>query len=151
LSIKPARQPQAAPVQSPNQNYMHHQKPGARAEYRLQESIRIKDSVSLAEKFQKLKSLTVNLEFFDSEGIHRSSQVKYTVNLANAKSVFSFGCPNHECVRGDFDLSKEIADAVTARRKNVVGEMTCQGWRNRTTIDTIRCHNILRFKFSLAY
>ena len=61
MSINPARQSDPASLQRTNQNYMHHQKPGARAEYRLQESIRIQDSVSLAEKFQKLKSLTVNL------------------------------------------------------------------------------------------
>ncbi len=130
---------------------MYQQRFGARAEYRQQEAKRVKESVSLSAKFQTLKSLTVELEYYDPEGVNKSSEIKYTVNVANAKSVFRFNCPNHECVRGDFDLTKELAAAVAARRTKVTGEMTCQGWRSRTTIDKVRCQNILRYKFSLTY
>jgi hypothetical protein len=65
--------------------------------------------------------------------------------------VFRFNCPNTECVRGDFDLTEELADAVKARRTTVTGEMVCQGWRSRTTIDTVHCHNVLRYKLTLTY
>jgi hypothetical protein len=130
---------------------MRHNKLGARAEYRKREEQRINDSASLADRFRKLKSLTVQLAFFSSEGVNRSSQIKYKVNLDNAKSAFSFCCPNNECVGGDLDLSNELAKAVAGRRREVTGELTCQGWRNRTTIDTVRCHNILRFRFNLTY
>jgi hypothetical protein len=130
---------------------MYHQRTGARAEYRMQEGLRIKDSISLAEKFEKLKSLTVDLTYFDPEGISKTSEIKYTVNLANAKSVFCFNCTNSECVRGDFDLSEALATAITERRTNVTGEMACQGWRSKTTIETLRCRNILRYKLSLGY
>ena len=84
---------------------MHRQKTGARAEYRQQETQRIKDSASLADKFPRLKSLTVDLTYYDPKGVTRSSQIKYKVNLTNAKSVFRFDCLNNECIRGDFDLS----------------------------------------------
>ena len=130
---------------------MYHQRTGARAEYRQQEGLRIKDSASLADKFRQLKSLTVDLMYYDPEGISKTSEIKYTVNLANAKSVFCFNCPNSECVRGDFDLSEELARAITGRQTNVAGEMACQGWRSKTTIETLRCRNILRYKLSLAY
>lgn len=130
---------------------MRHHKIGARAEYRQQENLRIQESVSLAEKFRKLKTLTVELAYYNPGGINRSSQVKYTVNLANAKSVFSFSCPNNECVGGDFDLSEALAEAIGKRRKIVAGEMCCQGWRNRITINEIRCLNILRYKLTLGY
>jgi hypothetical protein len=130
---------------------MRHQKLSNRLEYRQQENQRVKDSPTLAEKFAKLKSLTVELAYFTGERVNRSSQVKYKVNLDNARSVFRFNCPNNECVFGDFDLSEQLARAVRARRKVVEGEMTCQGWRNRTTIDTLRCNNILRYKLSLSY
>jgi hypothetical protein len=130
---------------------MYQQRLGARAEYRQQEGQRVKDSATLSDTFKKLKSLTVHLEYFDSDSSTKSSQIKYSVNLANAKSVFRFNCPNTECVRGDFDLTDELARAVAARRASVSGEVSCQGWRSRTTIDTVRCRNKLRYKLSLTY
>ncbi len=130
---------------------MYQSRFGARAEYRQKEAQRVKDSASLAAKFGHLKSLRVDLQYFDSDGVHPTGQVKYTVNLVNAKSVFRFHCPNNECVRGDFDLTDELAKAVAGRRKTVTGELVCQGWRSRTTINQVRCHNILRYKLSLTY
>jgi len=130
---------------------VYHQRTGARAEYHAQESQRIKDSISLADKFQKLKSLTVNLLYFEPRGISKTGEIKYTVNLDHAKSVFRFNCPNNECVRGDFDLSDELAKAVAGHRATATGELRCQGWRSKTTIDTLPCHHILRYKLTLAY
>jgi hypothetical protein len=130
---------------------MYRQKLGARSEYRQEEGQRVKDSATLADTFRKLKSLTVELAYSDPEGTVQSKKVKYEVNLANAKSVFRFSCPNDECIRGDFDLSHELAKAVADHRKVATGEKVCQGWRSKTTIDTVRCHNILRYTLSLGY
>jgi len=130
---------------------MHVQRINPRKEYLLKEQQRVLESPSLAEKFQKLKSLTVELSYFNPEGVTKNSQVKYTVNLEHAKSIFRFGCHNHECIRGDFDLSEVLAQAVTARRKVVSGETRCQGWRNRAGIDTVPCNNLLRYKLTLKY
>jgi hypothetical protein len=130
---------------------MYRQRTGARFEHREQESQRVKDSPSLADRFRKLKSLTVDLSFYDPEGVSKTSQVKYTVNITNAKSVFRFNCPNTECIRGDFDLTDQLATAVAKRKTMVTGEMVCQGWRSKTTVDTVRCANILRYKLTLGY
>lgn len=111
----------------------------------------MRESVTLADRFSKLKSLTVDFAFYDPEGVAKGSHVKYEVNLGGAKSVFRLNCPNDECVRGDFDLTKELAKAVAAKRTNVTGELACRGWRSRTTVDTVPCQNILRYKFSLKY
>lgn len=120
-------------------------------EYRDQEGQRVKASPSLADKFQKLKSLIVHLAHYDSNGVTPNSQLKYVVNLDNAKSVFRFRCPNDECIRGDFDLTEELARAIAKHRTAVTGELSCQGWQNKTTIDTVHCHNILRYELKLAY
>lgn len=130
---------------------MQAQRVNPRKEYLLRERQRVLESPSLSEKFRKLKSLTVDLGYFNPDGETRNSQVKYTVNLEHAKSVFRFGCHNHECVRGDFDLSEVLAEAVAARRPTVSGEVRCQGWRNRAGIDTVPCHNLLRYKLTLKY
>jgi hypothetical protein len=129
----------------------YHQRNSARGEYHLQENQRVVESPSLADRFQQLKSLTVDLAYYDPKGLARSSQIKYTVNLAHAKSVFRFACHNNECVRGDFDLSDLLARGVEAQETSVAGEICCQGWRSKTTIDSVACHNLLRYKLSLTY
>jgi hypothetical protein len=130
---------------------MRHPKSGPRADYRRQESQRTQESVSLAEKFRELKSLTVELAYFSPQGVSRNSQIKYTVNPSHAKSVFRFDCLNDECIRGDFDLSEALSEAVAARRATVTGEMCCQGWLSKNTLDQTRCGEILRYKLSLGY
>lgn len=130
---------------------MSRQKFTPRADYRQQECQRIQESASLSQKYLELKSLTVEFAHFSSEGLSRNSQIKYTVNPDHAKSVFRLDCLNSECIRGDFDLSDALARAVAARESTVTGELTCQGWLSKTTIDQIHCRNILRYKFSLEY
>ena len=130
---------------------MSRQKFTPRADYRQLESQRSKESLTLAEKFKGLKSLTVEFAYFSSEGVDQNRHIKYTVNPEHARSVFCLDCINDECIRGDFDLSEALARAVAARQTTVTGEMRCQGWLSKTTIDRIPCHNILRYKLSLEY
>jgi len=130
---------------------MRQQKRGARAEYRQQEGQRTQDSASVADKFPQLRSLRVDLTYVNTDGLSENNEIKYTVNLANAKSVFRFDCLNRECVGGDFDLSQVLTNAYAEHRTTVVGETRCQGWANKNTIGTVRCQNILRYKLSLGY
>jgi len=122
-----------------------------RAEYLQQEHQRVKDSASLQERYRDLKSLTVEIAYFGEGGFIRRGEMKYTVNLAHAKSLFRFSCPNNECVGGDFDLSAELANAVASGQEFASGELVCRGWRSRTTIDNLSCHNILRYKLNMGY
>ena len=122
-----------------------------RTEYRQQEAQRISDSVSLAERFPGLKSLSVMLACFDPRGVTKKSEFKYTVNLTNAKSVFSFLCPNTTCIGGDFDLSEKLATVVAEHGKTASGEVLCQGWQSKATVGEVHCHHILRYTLSLGY
>src|SRR5216117_1277342 len=97
--------------------YAYTRKLGPRAEYRLQQGQRVTVSPSLAEKFRKLKSLTVNFGYFAPAGIVQERELTYDVNLRNAKSVFRLDCPNSECVQGDFELTKELVAATAKRAK----------------------------------
>ena len=108
--------------------------------------------MSLAEKFPKLKSLRVDLVYFDPDGLNKTGELRYKVNVQHAKSVFSFNCPNWECVGGDFDLSVELARAISGKKKIASGEMRCQGQRhNKERKDRVPCLNILRYKLTLGY
>ena len=124
---------------------------GPRFEYREQESQRVKDSPTLANKYPQLKHLVVDLGYYNPAGVAKNSQIKFTPNLDNGKSVVRIDCPNNGCIRGDFDLTEPLADAVAGHRATVTGEMCCQGWQSKTTIDTVPCHNILRYTIRLGY
>ena len=122
-----------------------------KTEFRLRENQRVNDSVSLAEKFPKLKSLTVSLAYFDTERDKKSGELRYEVNVRHAKSAFSFVCPNTACVGGAFDLSEAVARAVNGRRKIAEGEIRCPGWLAITKEDKVLCQKLLRYKLNLGY
>lgn len=126
-------------------------KTNPRAEYRLREIQRVNSSASLAEKFPKLKSLKVDLTYFDPDGLNKTGELRYKVNVEHAKSVFSFVCQSAECLAGDFDLSEVVTQAVAKRRKAVEGEIRCPGTRIKSKEDKRPCHNLLRFKLTLGY
>jgi len=75
-------------------------KTGLRGKYLLEERERIKLAPSLAETFHDLKSLSALITYFGPVDRSPRSEVKYTFNLAHAKALFRFACPNHECVGG---------------------------------------------------
>jgi len=139
------------PPSHPEPFMMPVRKSNPRVEYRLRQNQLVKDSISLGEQFPKLKALTVELAYFDSEGLTKSSEMKYKVNVQHAKSMFCFVCQSGECIGGDFDLSDALAKAVTGRRKLATGEMRCQGSRKKANHDIVPCQTLLRYKLSLGY
>jgi hypothetical protein len=131
---------------------IHTRKSNPRAEYRLLQTQRIDASDSLAQKFPKLKSLTVDLEYFDANGLTRTGNMSFKPNLEKAKSLVCFNCPSGECVQGDYDLSEELSRAVSARHTVVTGEMRCQGVRHKKEKkEQVPCRNLLRYKLRLAF
>lgn len=126
-------------------------KTNPRAEYRLRELQRVNSSVSLAEKFPRLKSMRLDLAYFEPDGLNKTGELKYKLNVQHAKSILSVACQNGECLAGDFDLSDAIAEAVTRRRKLAEGEIRCQGTRTKPKGSPTPCHNLLRYKLTLGY
>ena len=123
-----------------------------RAEYRLRRNEEINNSATLAEKFPTLKTLRVDLEYFDSTGTARSGGMKYKVNLEHGKSLFCFNCVNSDCAGGDYDLTRELAEAIARKRKLVSGEARCHGTRhNKDRKEHKPCDSILRYKLTLGY
>jgi hypothetical protein len=130
---------------------MYQQRIGARAEYLQEEKERMNASNTLAERFPQLKSLSATLSYFPPSGLTQHSELKCTFNLAYAKSLFRFDCPNKECVGGNFDLTTELAQMVAQRRESWAGETRCQGWQSKTMIDRVHCGHVLRYQMSLVY
>jgi hypothetical protein len=136
---------------TPNFSIRYPPKIGARGKYLLEERERIKLSASLAETFPNLRSLGALLSYFGPLGRSPLSEVKCTFHLAHAKALFRFACPNNECVEGNFDLSAALARAVAERQETVSGELRCQGWQSKATIDRVSCDHVLRYKLTLEY
>ena len=130
---------------------MYAHKQTQRAIYRESQNRRVTAAPSLAEKYGKLKSLTVSLGYFAPKGITQYRQLTYDVNLSHAKSIFRLDCPNVECVKGDFELTEELATALAKRLKTVAGELSCDGWQNKASIKKTKCNHVLRYKLKLGY
>jgi hypothetical protein len=126
-------------------------KDSERAEYRAEQSQRMTAAPPLADEFPHLRSLTMELGQYDGEGVTRISQMKQSLNLRHTSSIVLIHCGNMDCVRGDFDLTHDITQAVASRRTSATGELHCRGWRNEAVIDRIRCGRILRYKVTLEY
>ena len=126
-------------------------KPNARIEYRLQQRDRVQNSPLIAKKFPRLSGLTLNLMFYDANGITKHQEMKCKLNLEHSRSMLCYPCSGGECVGGDFDLSEELAKAVAGRRKVATGEMRCQGQRKRPNQELTPCQALLRYKLTLAY
>ena len=67
---------------------MHAQKISPRKEHLQREQQRVLESPSLAEKFQKLKSLTVDLGYFSPEGPRKTARLN-TPSTSNMRSPCS--------------------------------------------------------------
>jgi len=127
-------------------------KQNARTQYRLRRTEQINNSPTLSEKFPKLKTLRVTVDYFDSTGITRHGGMKYKVNLAHGKSLFCFNCVNPDCAGGDYDLTEQLAHAIGAKRKVVEGELQCEGTRhNKERKKDSPCRGLLRYKLTLGY
>ena len=129
--------------------YVHKQ--GPRAEYREKQGRRVLASPCLAEKYQQLKSLTVNAGYYAPVGSIKYRQLTYDVTLSHAKSVFRLDCCNTECIQGDHELTEEIAKAIAHRSKTAVGDLCCKGWQNKESIQKVKCNHVLRYKLKLSY
>ena len=126
-------------------------KSNPRAEYRLKQRARIEGSPCMAQRFPRLKALTVNLAYYDAEGFNKIGEMKCKLNVEHAKSVLWFACPGGECVGGDFDLSEALEKAVAGRCKAASGEMRCRGQRTRGDRERVPCPALLRYKMILDY
>ena len=136
-------------------NADYHVRPRQKAEvrkaYRRKAFERAEKSPSLAMAYPQLKTLSVDLLYFDREIVSFGHGLRYRANLETAKSMLQFTCPSTLCHRGGFDLSNELSCAVAKRRKALDGEVHCHGSRDQESGKTVPCESILHFKMILTF
>jgi hypothetical protein len=120
-------------------------------EYQLRQAERMQNSPMLLAKFPHLKFLKVHLLYFDPSGLTQIGELKYSVNVSNAKCMFVFACRNAACACSHYDLSAAFANALHSRSKKVGGEVRCEGTRTRVKGEELPCGNLLRYKLTLGY
>ncbi len=130
---------------------MQTSKRNPRAEYRQKQRERVEASQAMAEKFPSLKSLAARLAYHDADGHGKPREMKCTVNVDHAKSVFCFACPSGECIAGDFDLTQALAKAIAGRKKMIEGDLRCHGYRVRGAQGKVQCQVVLHYKLTLDY
>ena len=130
---------------------MHMPKRTPRQEYQSKQREEINGSPSIAARFPGLKSLKLTLEYFDAVRLTKNGELKCKMNVDHAKSALWFACPGVECLKGDFDLSEVLAQAVAEKKKVATGELRCQGTRKRGDQEQVACRTLLRFKLTLSY
>lgn len=122
-----------------------------RKDYRRKAFERAEKSPSLAMAYPQLKTLSVDLLYFDREIVSFGHGLRYRANLETAKSMLQFTCPSTLCHRGGFDLSNELSCAIAERRKAGDGEVHCCGSRDQESGKTVPCESILHFKMILTF
>ena len=120
-------------------------------EHQQRQAIRMQNSPMLLAKFPHLKFLKVNLLYFDPTGLTPLGELKYSVNISNAKCMFVFACRNAACACGHFDLSAAFDNALHSRSKKDEGEVRCEGTRTRINGEELPCGNLLRYKLTIGY
>jgi hypothetical protein len=129
----------------------HPQKSELRKDSRRRAFEQTERSASLAIKYPRLKTLTVDLLYFDREIVSWGHGLRYRANLETAKSMLQFLCPSGLCHGGGFDVSEALRSAVAEHRKSVDGQVHCHGSRDQETGRTVRCESVLHFKMSLSF
>jgi len=122
-----------------------------RSEYREEQFRRTRLAAKLQEKFASLAALSIKYNYLNPDGSPRHREVKFTVNVERASAVVRVDCLNPDCVGGDFDLSDALAQAVHIRQREVSGELRCEGWQDRFSIDHVLCHQRIAFEIALEY
>ena len=129
----------------------HLAKRNARQEYRLKQREEIDASPFMSEKFPRLKSLKLTLEYYDEPRSTKNGEMKCKLNVEHARSVLWFACPAAGCSGGDFNLSEALAGAVGARKKVATGELRYHGTRKRGDRTCVPCQTLLRYTLNLKY
>ena len=112
---------------------------------------RVEKSATVAVMYPGLKSLAVNLLYFDRGIVAWGHGLRYRANLETAKSMLHFNCPSSLCKDGGFDLTHNLSSAVAQHQKSIVGVMHCLGFRDQETSQTARCESILHYKINLTF
>lgn len=104
----------------------------------------------LKEKYPKVSSISVEMNFKDSDGMGDPKPDKKEFSR-ESNAFFKIECPYRECVSGGFDFSSDIDKLVTSGLDKLDGSITCQGWQDKERIGRHHCFLKLNYTISVKY
>ena len=107
--------------------------------------MRMMNALYMKEIYPKVKSIKIKAVFTDPDDNNKFEK-EYSWD-SEIKALFEIDCPYRECVRGGFDISNLIKQAVESDQNKISGEFTCQGWQDKNRINKHRC--LLNGKFDI--
>jgi hypothetical protein len=109
---------------------------------------RLIDAAPLIGDHADVSEVSIALTFMDPEGKEQPTPrgVTYT---ADARAYFRFACPLRDCVDGGFDVTPDLARALTKRADGHTGAMTCHGTRPRPKVKDNPCNLELRYALEI--
>jgi hypothetical protein len=93
---------------------------------------------TLCERYPGVASVKINIELKDPDW-HDDPKAKELNFRADQKAFFHMQCPYRECVRGGFDFSEGVKEAINSPGNEAAGRILCNGWQDEERINKHRC------------
>ena len=84
-----------------------------------------------------IKRISIDLDF--SENIEYSHKPYSSILKPSDKIFFAPNCINRTCTKGYFEISSDLYDLVQNNKKQLKGNITCDGWQDQERIGNHQC------------
>jgi hypothetical protein len=92
----------------------------------------------MSESYPEIASVKIELTFKDPDW--HGDPAPRTLNFGpHQKSYFHMQCPYRECVRGGFDFSQGVKEAINNPSNEAIGRVLCDGWQDQERINKHHC------------
>ncbi len=100
--------------------------------------------------FPTVRKIALQLTFTDADQASDMSWREYALT-PEAEYPIKIDCPERECIRGGFDLSSGLQQAVASRQPVGHGDLNCPGWQDRGKAGKQRCLVGLSYRMKIEY
>lgn len=105
----------------------------------------------LKERYPQVSSIKIDVHFKDADVWPGDPDPKVLNFAPEQKAFFLMRCPYRECVRGGFDFSSGVQEAINSPSFSSEGRVTCDGWQDEQRINRHRCSLAASYKVSVEH
>jgi hypothetical protein len=102
----------------------------------------------MSESYPDVASITIDVKLTDPDGWAGNPAPTQLTFTPDQKAFFQMQCPYRECVRGGFDFSKGVSQAVADPAGRSAGYELCNGWQDEERIGKHSC--MLRADYNIT-
>lgn len=94
---------------------------------------------TIAERYPDVAAVTFAFTYADPNPSLGKPLSKTFRREPQHSALFDFDCASSTCVGGGFSLGQPVHDMLAARRDQIKGTLTCQGWQDASRVNKNRC------------